>query len=277
MTDDVEPGTAGLRSAARGGDGTDVGGQEELTGQNPPVDAAAASVAASEVPRSERPPIDLVAAVKQATWVDALCLGGIVVSVLLGYITLPLAPLLLRHVVPHLLITGSITALLTGGAAVFAGKLPFVAAVLAGVVGNAAFDGFYFWAGRRYGEHVAHFLETWGGVRPRTVARAERWVARFAVPLLIAAPFLPVPAFVLILLTGATPTRWRWFVLADFLGWAAWCATFVSIGYAAHTQVDHIAHLVTHYSRISTIVLVVVIVAVSVVRSSRHSTRPRNS
>ncbi len=221
-------------------------------------------------PRGERPPIDIAAALRQATWVDGLCLGGIVLSVVIGYATLPLTTILLRHVVTHLLVTGSITALLTGGALVFAGHLDFLVAVLAGIVGNAMFDGFYLWAGRRYGEHVAHFLETYGGIRPRTVARVERWVAKYGLLLLVAGPFLPIPASVLLLLTAASGVRWVWLVIADFVGWFAWCVTFVALGHHFHTQVNHIAHVVTHYSRISTIVLIAVVVVVAVVRGGRQ-------
>ncbi len=217
-----------------------------------------------------RPPIDIPAALRQATWLDGLCLGGILLSIVIGYATLPLTTILLRHVVTHLLVTGSITALLTGGALVFAGHLDFAVAVLAGIVGNAMFDGFYLWAGRRYGEHVAHFLGTYGGIRPKTVARAERWVAKYGLLLLVAGPFLPIPASVLLLLTAASGVRWVWLVLADFVGWLLWCATFVAIGHHFHTEVDHIAKVVTHYSRISTIVLIAVIVVVSVVRGARQ-------
>lgn len=238
--------------------------------------AVAEAPAPGGLPRAQRPPIDLAAALRQAGWVDALCLGGILVSIVKGYVTLPLAPVLLRHVLPHLLITGSITALLTGGAAAYDGQLPFAGAVFAGVVGIAMFDGFYFWAGRRYGDHVAHFLETYGKIRPRTVARCERWVERWAMPLLVASPFLPVPSVLVYLLTGASGLRWRWFVLFDLIGWAVWCAMFVTIGYAFHSQVDHIARLVTHYSRISTFVLIGVVIALGALRSARQS-RTRSS
>ena len=221
-------------------------------------------------PREDRPPIDIVAALKQANWIDALCLGGILLAIVLGYVTLPLATVLIRHVVTHLLVTGSITALLTGGALVFSGHLNIVAALVAGIFGICKFDPFFFWAGRRYGEHVGHFLETWGGVRPRTVARLERWVARFGLPLLTASYFLPIPTWVVMLLLGASGVRWRWFVLFDVAGAALWCTTFLLIGHHFHTQVNHIAHLVTHYSRISTIILIAVVVVLSMIRGSRQ-------
>jgi membrane protein DedA with SNARE-associated domain len=225
---------------------------------------------AQEPPRGDRPPIDLVAALKQATWVDAICLGGILLSIVLGYVTLPLATVLIRHVVTHLLVTGSITALLTGGALVFSGHLNVLAALAAGICGICKFDPFFFWAGRRYGEHVGHFLETWGGVRPRTVARMERWVARFGLPLLTASYFLPIPTWIVMLLLGASGVRWRWFVLFDVAGAALWCGTFLALGHHFHTQVNHISHLVTHYSRISTIVLIAVVVVFSMIRGSRQ-------
>ncbi len=221
--------------------------------------------------RAERPPLDIAAALRQATWVDGVCLGGILLSVLIGWVSLPLAPTLLRHVLPHLLITGSVTALLTGGAAVFTGHYPYLVVVLAGMVGVSAFDGFFFWAGRRYGEHVAHFLETHGGVRPRTVVRLERWTARFGLPMLTASYFLPIPTYIVILLLGASGVRWRWFLLFDLVGSAAWCVLFVALGHHFHSQVDHIAHVVTHYSRISTVVLVAVIVVWSVFRGMRQA------
>ena len=237
-------------------------------------DGVPASVGGLPPLRPARPPIDLATAMRHATWVDAVCLGGIVLSIASSYATLPLAPLLLRHVVAHLLITGSISALLTAGAAVYSGHLAFVPAVLAGVVGNAMFDGFYFWAGRRYGEHVAHFLATHGGVKPRTVARFERWTARFGLPLLAVMPFLPLPTALMILLLGASGVRWRGFVLFDFIGWSLWCATFIAIGHHFHTQVTRIAHLVEHYSLLSTVTLIGVVVLLSVARSVRQG-RPR--
>jgi membrane protein DedA with SNARE-associated domain len=261
MTDETVTGPPGLHRSPRP-DGVPVQDAGPVSGAD-----------AGSTPRAERPPLDIAAAMRQATWVDAVCLGGIVLSIVSSYATLPLAPLLLRHVVPHLLITGSITALLTGGAAVYAGHLSFVVAVLAGVVGNAMFDGFYFWAGRRYGDHVAHFLETHGGIKPRTVARFERWTARFGLPLLAVMPFLPLPTALMILLLGASGVRWRWFVLFDFIGWSLWCATFVAVGHHFHAQVTHIAHVVEHYSTISTVTLIAIVVVVAGIRGARQQRR----
>lgn len=238
-----------------------------VSASNPADDPLDGVVAPGQPPRRE--PLDLVAAMEHIRPVDVICLGGIVLSVALGFASYPLAAFLLAHVKIHLLATASISALLTAGAGVFAGTIPLWLVLVLGVVGLAKFDPFYFWAGRRYGDNVAHFIEQYGNIRPRTVARAERWVARFGPPLLTVSFFVPVPTRLVMVLLGASGVSWLAFAVADFVGTIAWIGLYVGLGHHFHAQVDHVAHVVNHYSILIGIGLLVVVVVISAVRGAR--------
>lgn len=257
MTDDVEPGPTGSRFAGRRGK---LHGDPEVH-DDPEVGSGSAD--------SARPPIDLAAALKQATWVDAVCLGGIAAAVLLGLLSYPLSAFLLAHIKVHLVATAALSALLTAGASVFFHTNHLSLLVVLAVIGLTKFDPFYFWAGRRYGDNLAQFLEETGGIRPRTVARAERWVGRFGPPLLSASYFLPVPSVLVITLLGASGVSWFAFALADLVGTLAWIAVFMAIGHHYHTQVHHVAGVVQHYSLLVGIGLLALVIVVTVVRSTR--------
>ncbi|HEX7353839.1 MAG TPA: DedA family protein [Mycobacteriales bacterium] len=216
-----------------------------------------------------REPLDLAAALEHIRPGDVVCLGGIFLSVALGFASYPLAAFLLAHVKIHLVATASISALLTGGAAAYAGTIPLWLVLVLAVIGLAKFDPFYFWAGRRYGDNVAHFIEQYGSIKPRTVARAERWVARFGPPLLTISFFVPIPTRLVMVLLGASGVSWLAFAIADFVGTMAWIGLYIAVGHHFHAQVDHVAHVVNHYSILIGLGLLGVVIAISVVRGMR--------
>lgn len=233
-----------------------------------PADEERADVASPDEP-PRREPLDLVAAMEHIRPADVVCLGGILLSVAVGFASYPLAAFLLAHVKVHLLATASISALLTAGAAVFAGTIPLWLVLVLGAVGLAKFDPFYFWAGRRYGDNVAHFIEQYGSIKPRTVARAERWVARFGPPLLTVSFFVPIPTRLVMVLLGASGVSWLAFAVADFVGTMLWIVLYVFVGHHFHTQVDHVAHVVNHYSILFGLGLLAVVIVFSVIRGAR--------
>lgn len=221
-------------------------------------------------PVPTRPPLDLAQALRSAGWRDALCLGGILASVALGLGSYPIAAFLLSHVKTHLLVTASLSALLTAGAAVFDHRENLIVVAVLATVGLTKFGPFFFWAGRRYGDDLEQFLEEHSGIRPKTVARTERWVGRFGPLLLTASYFLPVPATLVMVLLGASGVSWLAFAIADLIGAVAWVAVFLAVGHHFHSQVDHIAHVVNQYSLRIGIALFVVLFVVAFVRARRQ-------
>ena len=220
-----------------------------------------------------RPQIDLVAALEKATWKDYVCIGGIVAAVVVSLLSYPMSAFLLRHVKVHLVATASLSALMTAGAAVFNHTESLAVVLVLAVVGLCKFDPFYFWAGRRYGDDVAGFLEQQGGIRPRTVARAERWVGRFGPPILTAAYFLPIPSNLVMVLLGASGVSWTAFAIADLLGVVGWIAIFVAVGHHFHTEVDHVAHVVNHYTLLIGLGLFALVFLVAFLRGWRAQAR----
>ncbi len=214
--------------------------------------------------------IDLVDAISKATRADYLCIGGILAGVVVGLASYPLSAFLLAHVAVHLVATASLSALLTAGSGVFYGTQHLWLVLPLAVIGLTKFDAFYFWAGRRYGDYVAQFLEEQGSIRPRTVARAERWVARFGPPLLTASYFLPVPTTLVMVLLGASGVSWFAFWIADLAGTLIWIGVFLAVGHHFHTEVHHIAKVVNHYSLLVGLGLLVVVIVVGYFRTRRQ-------
>lgn len=248
--------------------------------RRPRCDAAYAEEVSEETAAPERTPaegprepIDLAAAMQHATWRDAACIGPIVAALVIALLSYPLSAFLLRHVKIHLVATASLSALLTGGAAVFAGTESLVVVGLLALVGLCKFDPFYFWAGRRYGDNVAHLLVQQGSLRPRTIARAERWVGRFGPAILTASYFLPVPTNLVLVLLGTSGVSWTAVAVADLLGAAGWIAIFVAVGHHFHSQVDHVAHVVNHYTLLVGLGLLVLVIAFSALRTWRMHAR----
>lgn len=247
---------------------------EHSGGEGSPVEADTL-VAAPQLPRHE--PLDLAAAITHIRRGDVICLGGILTSVVLGLLSYPLAAFLLAHIKVHLIATASVSALLTAGASVYTGANPLWVVVVLAVVGLAKFDPFYFWAGRRYGDNVARFIEQYGNIKPRTVARAERWVGRFGPPLLTVSFFLPVPTRLVMVLLGASGVSWLAFAVADLAGTLGWVSLYLVLGHHFHTQVDHVAGVVNHYSILVGVGLLVLVIVVSAIRGARMRTPARPS
>lgn len=249
-------------------------------GPSPDVDTLVvppAQVAAPAPGPTRHEPLDLADALTHIRRGDVVCLGGILASVALSLLSYPLAAFLLAHIKVHLIATASVSALLTAGASVYTGANPLWLVVLLAIVGLAKFDPFYFWAGRRYGDNVARFIEQYGNIKPRTVARAERWVARFGPPLLTASFFLPVPTRLVMVLLGASGVSWLAFAVADLVGTVGWVSLYLALGHHFHTQVDHVAGVVNHYSILVGVGLLVVVVVVSAVRGARMRPSTRSS
>lgn len=198
-----------------------------------------------------------------------ICLGGVVVSVVSGYALIPFAPTLLLHPLAHLLLTGSTTALIVGGAFARVGQLPLLVVVPAGVVGLTTFDVFFWWTGRRYGDRALRLLLARGGASPGSVAKTERWVARWGLWGLVASYFLPIPTVLVQLALGASGVSLAAFLLADLFGATLWAATLATLGYELGKPAVHVATVISHDALLSSVAIIVVLMLVGVVRGRR--------
>jgi membrane protein DedA with SNARE-associated domain len=212
-----------------------------------------------------------------------LCIGGVLLSIIASFALATVTAYLLVHPLAHELLTGSLSALVTAGAYVRDGRMLLVVAVGAGMIGAVTWDGFYWWAGRRYGDRLIRSAfgagpqgrnaigGPQGGTRnARRVERGERFVARWGVWAVVVAYFQPIPNSLLYAAVGASGVGLLPFALADVAGSLLWVGLLVGLGYAIGRPAVHAAQAVSHDALLITVVLVVVVIVVSAVRARRE-------
>ena len=136
-------------------------------------------------------------------WADIACLGGLTAGWLYYLAIIPLFPSLIgTHPVLLEALNGSMPAQLAAGAFARVGRAPLILALLAPITGMMAFDPFWWWAGRRYGDRVTQVMATRSPRTARSVNRGMRLFHRFGGWTVVFAYFLPVPNNILYAMAG---------------------------------------------------------------------------
>jgi membrane protein DedA with SNARE-associated domain len=199
---------------------------------------------------------------------DIACAAGMVAFVVLSYAVIPFTAYLLVHPLWHLVLTGSTSALITGGAYARVGRISMLAVIGTGVVGLAMFDPLFWLLGRRYGDQIARYLGKQLGM-VRLVERAEAFVARFGLWAVVVAYYLPIPNLLIDVVVGASGVRMRRFLVADLVGTLLWLGMLVGLGYALGEPAVHTVKIISHYALYVTLGIFVLI-GISVARMVRR-------
>jgi membrane-associated protein len=204
---------------------------------------------------------------ERADWV---ILAAIAASGLLPLALLPLVPALLTSH-PALLefLRGSTTAIVNMGARARVGETSLAVAVLLAVPSLMMFDWAFWWAGRRWGDHV--FVWLLGGASPRTerrLVRLHRIESRVGPAAVVLAYLLPIPSALIYAAVGDGGMRLGVFLALDLLGTLLWTGLLAGAGYGFGQDALDVANAVAHYGIWVTAALVLVVV-VSVRRRTR--------
>lgn len=200
-----------------------------------------------------------------------ICLAGIGISGLYGLLLLPAVPALVgTHPLLLELIRGSMTSMVTMGALARTGHASLVLALLAGIPGTMMFDWLYWWAGRRWGSAALTMLVGRHPRAERRIAWVQRVAHRWGGPAVVLAYLLPVPNVLIYAAVGWTGMNLAAFLVFDVIGSLLWVGMMVGLGYAIGQRAVDVAHAVSSYALVATVVLVVAIVA----RQMWHSRRP---
>jgi membrane-associated protein len=202
---------------------------------------------------------------------DWIILGGIAASGVIPLVLLPLIPALVSSH-PALLefLRGSTASIINMGARARIGETSLALAVVLGVPSLMMFDWVFWWAGRRWGDHV--FVWLLGGPGPKIAQRLERLhriearVGPFAVLL---AYVLPVPSALIYAAVGDGGMRLGVFLVLDLAGTLLWTGLLALAGYGFGQRAVDVADGIAHYGLWVTVALVVLIVLRQ--RSKRRS------
>jgi membrane-associated protein len=202
---------------------------------------------------------------------DVFCIGGMVASIAMFWITLPLAPSLLgTHPVLLEAIRGSSSSMVTAGAFAEKGEASLALALIAGIVGLGFFNVFYWWGGRRYGNRLLDLYTQNNRRYKRWATRSERFLERWGALALIVQWFTPIPKALLWIGTGMSGLSLRLFLICNTIGCALWVGLMVGLGYTFSTPAVKVAKKISHYSLLITLGLVAVLVVMAVIQVQRQ-------
>lgn len=179
---------------------------------------------------------------------DLLVAFGLAIWFISGYVFSAIVGFLLNHPLAHLLLTGSISAQVTGGAYAREGKMPLVEVVLAAIVGSAMFDPLFYWIGRRYGDVLTRVLVRTRMIKPRSVARGERLIGKYGGWAVLLSWYLPVPNTLIFAAVGSAGMSLPVFLALDVLAALLWSVLVVGLGYAIGHPAVALAIDITHYA-----------------------------
>jgi len=149
--------------------------------------------------------------------------------------------------------------LITAGALVGRGSLNFSIVVLVGVVGSLAADYGWFMAGRWGGFRVVRTLCAFSANGQRSAVRARTLFARWGLPGLVLAKFVPGLDGLMPPLAGALNVTTVLFLLFDAMGALFWSAGYCFLGYLFSDRLNVVAAMVARTSKILAIVLACVL------------------
>ena len=205
-------------------------------------------------------------------WADVACVGGIVASGVYYLVLIPAIPSLLgTHPVLLEAMTGSLPSELAAGAFARVGRASLALALAAPVLGTSAFDPFWWWAGRRYGDSVTRTVMNRNPGAARGAERGLRLFGRHGGWTLVFAYFLPVPNNVLYAAAGWTGFSFLRFAVLDLIGTMLGIVRDVGLGYALGSKAAHAAGLISHYSIVATVMLAAALITVA---WWRHRSQP---
>ena len=149
--------------------------------------------------------------------------------------------------------------LITAGALVGTGSLNFSIVVLVGVVGSLAADYGWFMAGRWGGFRVVRTLCAFSANGQHSAVRARTLFARWGLPGLVLAKFVPGLDGLMPPLAGALNVTTVLFLLFDAMGALFWSAGYCFLGYLFSDRLNVVAAMVARTSKILAIVLACVL------------------
>lgn len=203
---------------------------------------------------------------------DIACWLAIVLS---GFYYLAILPwrasLVGTHPVISELLNGSTESIIAAAAFAEQGRGLLATAILAAIPGLMKFDIIYWWAGRLWGERVIGAFFGRSKRAPRYLAMVKERGWRFTWPLVIVAPFLPIPTTIIYIIAGIAGMGWLTFLVLDLIGTLAWIGVLTGLGYALGHRAVVLAQDVSRYSLWITIGLVVIVVARQVWVSRRKA------
>lgn len=201
--------------------------------------------------------------------VDIACWAAITLSGLYYLVLLPFrAELVGTHPVVLEMLNGSTEAIVAGAAFARVGHGTLLAVMLAAIPGLMKFDPLYWWAGTLWGERAVALL---GGRRNRgqryldMVKKRGRMVTW---PLIVLAPFLPVPNAIIYVTAGWAGVSLMTFLVLDLIGTMLWTGMLAGLGYALGHRAVVVAQTVSRYGLWFSIAILALIIIIQV-RSAR--------
>jgi len=149
--------------------------------------------------------------------------------------------------------------LITAGALVGRGSLNFSIVVLVGVVGSLAADYGWFMGGRWGGFRVVRTLCAFSANGQHSAVRARTLFARWGLPGVVFAKFVPGLDGLMPPLAGALNVTTVLFLLFDAMGALFWSAGYCFLGYLFSDRLNLVAAVVARTSKILAIVLACVL------------------
>ncbi len=131
--------------------------------------------------------------------------------------------------------------LLAAGALSAAGKLGLTASICLAVIACVLADWVWYEAGRRRGDKVLHFIHRLSRNPDAHDRRAKETFARFGLPLLVLAKFVPGLDAVAPPLAGTSRTSRLRFLACDALGAGIYSCAYTGLGYVFSHDLDRAA------------------------------------
>ena len=180
---------------------------------------------------------------------DVLCIGPVILKSIYLYAGTPLTPFLIgTHPLLLEAVRASTASLIAAGAFASKGQLPLVLVLLAPIPYQMFTDPFMYWAGRRYGRPLIHYLERNDPRWHRRVHRAERWFQKYGAWIILLAYFNPVPNDIFYFLAGESRMRFWLFLAADAVGTAMWLSLIIALGWALGDRAVSVAEAISSHA-----------------------------
>jgi membrane-associated protein len=200
---------------------------------------------------------------------DIACWAAITLSGLYFFLVLPFrAELVGTHPVLLEVLNGSTEAIVVAAAFARVGHGTLLVVLLAAIPGIMKFDPLYWWAGKLWGERAVALLAGRRNRGQRYINRVKRWGSKFTWPMIVIAPFLPVPNAIIFIIAGWTGVSLFAFLVLDAIGTLLWTGMLMGLGYALGHHAVVVAQTVSRYGLWFSIAIVALII-VSQVRSAR--------
>ncbi len=201
---------------------------------------------------------------RRVPWADVACLGGLFAGWIYYLALIPLIPSLIgTHPVLLEALSGSLPAQIAAGAFARIGRASLVLALIAPIIGMMAFDPFWWWAGRRYGDRVTRAMAARSPRTARSVGRGVRLFRRFGGWTIVFAYYLPVPNTILYAAAGWAGFGLLRFIVLDLVGTMLYTTLGVGLGYALGHRAAAVAGLISRYSIVATVALVLALILVA--------------